>query len=321
MKVYEYSSYPTNLNYGVAQGSVLGPILFNLYTTPLSSLISSHSLDHELFADDTQMYTCFTPNSYSDAVSCLQQTFQSISSWMSANFLALNPLKTEFMLFGTPQQLLKLNEPCLSVSSNISISPVSSVRNLGVVFDKHLSFHEHITKVSQACFFHIRDLRRIRPYLTLDVAATIGAALVQSKLDYCNSLFLNLPGCEIDRLQFVQNSLARAVFRSTKYSHVTPILKSLHWLKVKERIVYKTVSLTYKSIITPGQSYMSHLIEVKQPASTRSSKLITLERPNIPSRCKLSNRSFQHAAPQIWNSLPSTFRTPTCSLHQPFSFI
>ena len=118
-------------------------------------------------------------------------------------------------------------------------------------------------------------------------------------------------------MQFVQNSLARAVYRCSKYSHVTPILKSLHWLKVKERIVYKTVSLTYKSIITPGRSYMSHLIEVKQPTTTRSSKLVTLERPSIPSRCKLSNRSFQHAAPQIWNSLPSTFRASSYSAHLP----
>ena len=130
---------------------------------------------------------------------------------MFTNFLVLNPSKTEFMLFGTSQQRLKLNEPCFTVLSDISITPVSSVRNLGVVFDNHLSFHEHITKVSQACFFHIRDLRRIRPYLTLEASSTIGVALVQSKLDYCNSLFLNLPKCEIDRLQFVQNSLARAV--------------------------------------------------------------------------------------------------------------
>src|SRR6188472_2446730 len=293
VNVNGYSSLPNDLKYGVPQGSVLGPILFNLYTTPLSSLISSHSLDHDLFADDSQMYTCFTPNSYSDAATCLQHTFQSISAWMSANFLALNPSKTEFMLFGTPQQLSKLNDPCLSISSDISITPASSVRNLGVVFDEHLSFHEHITKISQACFFHIRDLRRIRQFLTLETASTIGSALMQSKLDYCNSLLLNLPSCEIDRLQFVENSL------------------------VKERIVYKTISLTYKSIVTPGRSFMSHLIEVKQPAATRSSKLITLERPSIPSRCKLSNRSFQHAAPQIWNSLPSTFRTSSYSTHIP----
>src|SRR5688572_3428817 len=129
----------------------------------------------------------------------------------------------------------------ISISSDISITPASSVKNLGVVSDEHLSFHEHITKVSQACFFHIRDLRRIRPFLTRATAATIGSALVQSKL------------------------------------------KSLHWLKVKERIVYKTVSLTYKSIVTPGRNFMSHLLQVKQPAATRSSKLITLERPSIPS--------------------------------------
>src|SRR5688572_28900332 len=315
VKVHEFSSLPSELRYCVPQGSVLGPILFNLYTTPLSSLISSHSLDHDMYADDTQMYTCFTPNSYSGAVSCLQQTFHAISAWMSANFLSLNPSKTDFMLFGTPQRLLKLNDPCLSISSDNSITPASTLKNLGVVFDEHLSFHEHITKVSQACFFHIRDLRRIRPFLTLATAATIGSALVQSKLNYCNSLLLNLPSCEIDRLQFVQNSLARAVFRCSKYSHVTPILKSLHWLKVKERIVYKTVSLTYKSIVTPGRNFMSPLLQVKQPAATRSSKLITLERPSIPSRCKLSNRSFQHAASQIWNSLPLPFRTPSYSAH------
>src|SRR5438552_9544077 len=140
VKVQEYSSSPTNLNYGVPQGSVLRPIFFNLYTTPLSSVISSRSLDHELFADDTQMYTCFTPTSYSDAACCLQQTFQSISSWMSANFLALNPSKTEFMLFGTPQQLLKLNDVCMCAHEHITITPASSVKNLGVVFDKHLSF-------------------------------------------------------------------------------------------------------------------------------------------------------------------------------------
>ena len=68
--------------------------------------------------------------------------------------------------------------------------------------------------------------------------------------------------------------------------------------------------------VTPGQCYMSHLLKVKQSSTTRSSKLITLQRPSVPSRCKISNRSFQHAAPQIWNSLPSNLRTP--SSQQPY---
>ncbi len=103
---------------------------------------------------------------------------------MSANFLALNPSKTEFIVSGTPQQL---SDPDLKLSSDVTIKPATSVRNLGVILDKHLTFHDHISMISQSCFYHIRDLRRIRPFLDPWTAATIGTALVQSKLNYCNS--------------------------------------------------------------------------------------------------------------------------------------
>ena len=177
-----------------------------------------------------------------------------------------------------------------------------------MIFDRNLTFHDHITKISQACFFHIRDLRRIRPYLCLQTAATIGTALVQSKLDYCNSLFLNLPACEIDRLQLLQNSLARAVYRCSKYSHVTPLLKSLHWLKIRERIIYKAASLTYKCITTSKLDYLTELLTIQEPGRTRSSKFVTLQRPCNPSSRKISDRSFQYAAPVVWSSLPTNMR-------------
>src|SRR6218665_1065062 len=71
---------------------------------------------------------------------------------------------------------------------------------------------------------------------------------MHSKLDYCNSLFLNLDSTQIQRLQLIQNSLARAVTRTPRHHHVTPVLKSLHWLKIPERIHFKVLSLTYNSL-------------------------------------------------------------------------
>src|SRR6218665_2403711 len=77
------------------------------------------------------------------------------------------------------------------------------------------------------------------PCLTLKLHPTIATSIVHSKLDYCNSLFLNLDSTQIQRLQLIQNSLARAVTRTPRHHHITPVLKSLHWLKIPERIHFK----------------------------------------------------------------------------------
>ena len=88
------------------------------------------------------MLTCFTPNSNFMSFSVIRYTFQSVSLRMSSNFLTLNPSKTEFIVFGTPQQLQKLSDPDLKLSSDVTIKPATSVRNLGVILDKHLTFYD-----------------------------------------------------------------------------------------------------------------------------------------------------------------------------------
>src|SRR5664279_4437830 len=127
--------------------------------------------------------------------------------------------------------------------SNVSITPTSTARNLGVIFDSTLSMSDHISAISKSCFYHIRDLRRIRSTLDLTTAKTIATSLIHSRLDYCNSLFLNLPSTELNRLQLVLHVTAREITTTSKFLHITPILKSLHWLNINQRIHYKILSL------------------------------------------------------------------------------
>jgi hypothetical protein len=147
---------------------------------------------------------------------------------MSTNFLTLNPSKTEFLVIGLPQQLSELNSPTIHLPNNFTFSPVDSARNLVVILDKNMSFSQHISPISKSCFLNIRDLRRIRNCMDRDLEPTIATSLIHCKIDYCNSLLLNLPAIQINRLQLVLNFTAHAVTRTPKLHHITPILKSLH---------------------------------------------------------------------------------------------
>ena len=281
-----------------------------MYTTPLSSLLSNTGINHHLYADDTQLFISFSPSSYPTSIIQLQSAIAQVSSWMSSNLLVLNPTKTEFLVIGNPQQLAKLKNPLLTFDCNTTIVPVQKARNLGVIFDNHLSLHNQITALSQSCFYHIHDLRRIRDTFGFKTASTIATALVHSKLDYCNSLYYNLPAYETKRLQYIQNPLARAVCRTSKFTHITPTLKALHWLKVQERIEYKVVSLTYNALQFHQPSYVSDLLTVQSNShGTRSSSLVTLKRPTTV-KAAITKRSFHHSAPVLWNSLPPCLRQP-----------
>jgi len=166
----------------------------------------------------------------------------------------------------------------------------------------------HISSIFKSCFHNIRDLRHIHNNIDQTTVCTIVTSLIYFKIDYYNSLLLNLLTTQTNRLQLVLNSAARAVTKTPKFQHITPILKSLHWLKINERIKYKVLSLTYKSLETGQLSYLLSLLSFPSHRCTRYSSLITLSRPFLTSRLKIAIRSFYHSAPVLWNNLPSHLR-------------
>ena len=147
------------LHQGVPQGSVFGPLLFILYTTPFSSpisyllsLIFDSSCGHHLYADDTQLFISVAASDFSANIVHLQATIALVSKWMSSNLLSLNKAKMEFLLIGLSAQLSKIADPNLLMPSNVAIVPADSARNLGVIFDSTLSMSHHISSVSKSCF-------------------------------------------------------------------------------------------------------------------------------------------------------------------------
>src|SRR6218665_512599 len=240
------------------------------------------------------------------------------SDMETSNLLCLNPSKTECILIGLRDQLKKIPDPSISLNpdsaSTHTFTPTSLVRNFGVIFDQNLIFSDHITQLSLSCFMHIRDLRRIRPMLDLKTASTIATSIVHAKLDCCNSLFLNIDLTQINCLQAIQNALARAVTKTPKHHHITPVLKKLHWLKIPERIEYtcKSISLTYKTLKSSQPSYLRQLFtihRIQPPRSTRSSSTLTLLRPSVTSALKFSNRSiYSRSCPASLEQTPPALR-------------
>ena len=307
-------STPVRMTYSVPQGSVLGPKYYVMYTKPVGAICRKHGLNNHFYADDSQLYFSFNPInniSVEETISRVTDCITEIIQWMNNNMLKLNTEKTELIVFRSDR-----SSSTVSNISNISvkvdqseITQSSSVRNLGAFLDSKMNMEQHVNSVCKSSYAQIRQIGRIRQYINKDVTKSLVNSMVSSRLDYCNALLYGVPKYALNKLQNVQNTAARIITRTSRYSHITPVLKELHWLPVQYRVKYKILTHTFKALHDQSPVYIRDMLEIYKPTRNLRSayQSVTLVEPKSK-KVKYGERSFISAAPSLWNSLPAKVR-------------
>ena len=198
------------------------------------------------------------------------------------------------------------------------VTPATSVRNLGVVFDNELTMVQHVNAVTSSCFYQLRQLRFVRRSLSLETAKLFVHAFISSRIDYCNSIVYGASGHVTRKLQSVLHAAARLITGLRRFDHITPVLRDdLHWLPVEQRIEYKIALLVYKCLHAAGPQYLrEHCTSLCVDTlyhHLRSVSRGDLHYPRTTTR-RFGPRSFRLSGPVIWNSIPHNIRnSPTLS--------
>ena len=297
------------LEFGVPQGSVLGPILFNIYVRSIYKHVENCGFDIKGFADDHQLYVSFTPSfQYHFLCEKINDILNLVTKWTNSYFLKLNPSKTQIIVFG-PKVIrdavsihgifIDYNDTCIRFSN--------VVQNLGVLFDKEMTFSHQVKSCVSSTFATIKNISRLKSFLSRKEICTLVCSLILSKLDYCNSLYYNIESDSLSKLQYAQNCAARLIYNRRKYDHVTDIFRDLHWLPIKNRILYKILLMIHNSLYHTSPDDLNKLITFE---SVRTFNL-TVPRCNSA----FGDRAFSVYAAKLWNPIPLQLKRETSVMH------
>ena len=319
VKVKDTLSTTNSINMGVPQGSIIGPVLFIMYTKEIEEIAKKHKMSCHLYADDTQCYFDVDMNLSNHFIQDKVKNFIfEIKTWMSTNYLKLNESKTKLMLLQPPHRCLSNSLLTLEIFLDNCEPIVSSrqVKNLGFILDDTLNLQSHINKVTSLCYINLRNLGRIGSKLPFKLKVQLVHSMVLSHLDMYNSLLYGAPMTLLNKLKQVLYAAVRFIFKLKKRDkqHLSPYLKHLHFLPVQYRIQFKIALLVYKIIHGIAPLYMKDLLSFKKldnyfTLRSQLDKTLLVESPSL--RFTRSHAIFQYCGPKVWNSLPIELRELT----------
>ena len=309
--IRKHYSHRSKLCFGVPQGSLLGPILFIMYTKETTKIAERHGLQIHVYADDTQLYIGFKRgNDDNERITAdqIHACLHEIKYWMTTNYLKINPGKTKFIVIGSPYTM-RNNPDCtiklFNESDRKELEKLSTVLTLGVNIDSTISMKAFVNAKCSEAYYKLRNIGRLRSYIDTPVRIMLVRNLILSKLDYCNAILANVPDYLVKKLQKVLNASVRFIYDVRKHEHISAFLQKAHFLPVKQRIQYKLCILVFKIVNGVAPAYLSDMVSLFTPA-----RRLRVGRDDQMVKSNYS-KSIAGKMAEVWNMLPREIRSDT----------
>ncbi|XP_069466304.1 4'-phosphopantetheine phosphatase isoform X1 [Ambystoma mexicanum] len=299
---------PIPITCGVPQGSCVSPTLYNIFTKPLFDDLDNLGITYTNYADDTQILLPLTGD-YVEDLALVNRVYSIVQAWMANHGLCLNDDKTELIILGTAARISKLNQnySAFIIDGN-TIKVAREVKTLGFYLDATLSFTKQVNALASSTAYTCKLIRAGKQFLSDDSCLILARALILSKLDYCNALYIGTTKQIINRIQVLQNNALRAALSIPRRVHISEIRRNHKWLSTQEKINLKSASLIHKCLNNKAPRYLSERFNRKNP--TRLTRTVSPNCLLVP-RFKLATiggSSFPVKAAQLWNALPHALR-------------
>lgn len=303
VKIKGSTSEMLNVICGVPQGSILGPLLYSIYTSTFVKEIKH--CNYHLYADDTQLYYSFYPSHTLIANNQINSDLKALHSISKQHMLKLNPNKSVAMLFcGESQRLGIMNDLDISIA-DIKIPFQDKAKNLGLIIDNKLRFKAHVTSKLKIAYTTLKSIFSLRHSLNPDVKALLCDSLILSLFNFCDNVYAScLDSMDIRRIQKVQNSCLRFIFGIRRRNRISHKLIDLGWLNMYNRRVLHTSCFVYKVIKNKCPPYLLQKLTFRTDVHSlniRRKTILTIPRHNK----ELFKRSFTYYAASHMNRYAS----------------
>jgi len=296
---------------GVPQGSILGPLLFNIFVADLPSLPTASRL--YMYADDVLALISFTIPEAQQAAKSLNNDLGLISDWSKANGLHLNPTKSSILVTGFPSLLSRLHSFDIHIQ-HTSLEPRPSIRILGLYVDSSWSFEHHVTMKCRLAYSRLKMLFPLRHILSVPQKLLVTQSLIVSLFDYADVVYIPcLNKRLLHRIQLIQNSCLRLSYGIRKYDHISPSYQRSGWLNIYQRFIVHLCCTIYKTLHSNTPLYLRDLLHLN--IESHSGMSIDTRHQNLLScpshHTKKFQNAFSYSSAKFYNSLPPHIRAET----------